>query len=268
MPFTFAHPAAAIPLRRCLGRVAVPSALVIGSVMPDCPYFLIFSMPRAMSHSLPALFWYCVPVGLALYLVFHLFVKLPLISLMPAVLANRLAAVVAGPRLPAVPWWHVLLSLLVGAVSHLLWDAFTHGGGAAVRTFTSLRTELFALGNYHMLVFKLLQHASTILGMAALVVWIVDWIRRTPAHGMCPISLSRRARAGCVALILAVTAVAALWSALAIIVGRTVTVSLAQDAVGEATINGITALGAAIIAFSALWHALVRREVYSPLRHR
>ena len=35
MPFTFAHPAAVVPLLRPLGRYGVLSALVIGSIVPD-----------------------------------------------------------------------------------------------------------------------------------------------------------------------------------------------------------------------------------------
>ena len=79
MPYPFAHPAAVLPLARPMGRFAVPSALAIGSVVPDLWYFVPFA-DRADSHSLAALFWFCLPAGLAAYALFHLLLKQPLTS--------------------------------------------------------------------------------------------------------------------------------------------------------------------------------------------
>jgi Domain of unknown function (DUF4184) len=64
MPFTFAHPAIAVPLLRPLGCYGVLSALVIGSLAPDLAYVLPLSVPRHKSHSLTGLLWFCLPVGL------------------------------------------------------------------------------------------------------------------------------------------------------------------------------------------------------------
>ncbi|MSQ59664.1 MAG: DUF4184 family protein [Betaproteobacteria bacterium] len=46
MPFTIAHPAAALPLLRPLRGFGVLSALVIGSMTPDFPYFLTGDLTR------------------------------------------------------------------------------------------------------------------------------------------------------------------------------------------------------------------------------
>jgi hypothetical protein len=51
VPFTLAHPAAAVPLLRPLGRRGLLSALVIGSMAPDLWYFVPFDVTRADSHS-------------------------------------------------------------------------------------------------------------------------------------------------------------------------------------------------------------------------
>ena len=40
MPYAFAHPAAVIPVAKIFGRRAVPSALAIGSMIPDVWYFV------------------------------------------------------------------------------------------------------------------------------------------------------------------------------------------------------------------------------------
>ena len=51
MPLTTAHPVAAIPLRRPLGRLGVLAGLVIGSITPDLPLFLPLPVGRNAAHS-------------------------------------------------------------------------------------------------------------------------------------------------------------------------------------------------------------------------
>ena len=91
MPFTLAHPAAAVPLARALGHRAVLSALVIGTMVPDFWRFMPFEMRRADSHSVAGFFWFCLPVGLLVYLVYHLLMKRPLLDLLPRHVAMRIA---------------------------------------------------------------------------------------------------------------------------------------------------------------------------------
>src|SRR6188768_3171058 len=105
MPYPFAHPAAVLPLARPLGRFGVPSALAIGSIAPDFWYFVPL-VERGESHSVAGLAWFCLPLGLLLYALFHLFLKQPLIALL-------------SPR--------------VGALTHLAWDALTHSHDDAWR---------------------------------------------------------------------------------------------------------------------------------------
>lgn len=52
MPFTLAHPAAAVPLRRRLGRYGTLSLLLIGSMARDLAYFLPVGVSRAQSPAL------------------------------------------------------------------------------------------------------------------------------------------------------------------------------------------------------------------------
>ena len=120
MPYPFAHPAAVLPLARPLGRFAVPSALAIGSMAPDFWYFVPL-LERDESHSLVGLAWFCLPAGLLAYALFHLLLKQPLIAL----LSPRLGCFTPA-GLPQVPWRAVIVSLMVGALTHLVWDALTH----------------------------------------------------------------------------------------------------------------------------------------------
>jgi hypothetical protein len=172
VPYPFAHPAAVLPLARPLGRFAVPSALALGSVAPDL-WHLVPLVNRADSHTPAALLWFCLPAGLIAYVLFHLLLKQPLIAL----LWPRLGAVACN-GFPRAPWYAVVVSLLVGALTHLIWDAITH-----TNDHTMQDPNWF-------------QHANTALGSAVLGWWIWQRVRRVPALPW-PVSAFHR---GCVAL--------------------------------------------------------------------
>lgn len=166
MPYAFAHPAAAIPLHRLLGRLAVPSALVIGSVAPDL-WLLVPFVARDQSHGMAAILWFNLPLGFLLYAAFHLVLKEPLLALMPASIAARLS-VWTCPLLPRVPWTAVAASLVAGAASHIAWDAATHS------RFGALEQPVAVLAGHPILAQQLVQHGSTLAG----TVFLLWWIRR------------------------------------------------------------------------------------------
>lgn len=84
MPFTLAHPAAVIPLKKLFwGRDLVVSALVVGSIMPDFGYFVPVTDFSSVSHSWWGMLVFDVPVGLLILWVFHNLLKHPLMKLLP-----------------------------------------------------------------------------------------------------------------------------------------------------------------------------------------
>lgn len=186
MPYPLAHPAAVLPLARPMGRFAVPSALAIGSMVPDLWYFIPF-VERAHSHDLAALVWLCLPAGLAAYVLFHLLLKEPLIAL----LLPRLGSFTCV-GLPPRPWYAVVMSLLIGAGTHLLWDALTHSNAHVVDGV-----------NWS-------QHASTVAGSAILGWWSWRKIRAVPPA---PAHLAGFTRLCVVLAAAGAMLVAGLWSA-------------------------------------------------------
>lgn len=193
MPYPFAHPAAALALAPLMGRLAVPSALVIGTMVPDLWQLLPFGS-RQLSHSGSGLLLFCLPVGLAVYLVFHLLLKNACMALLPPALAGRLRCF-AVRGLPAVPWHAVLASLVAGALTHLLWDGLTREHGAQALSINWL------------------QHASTLFGTLVLAWWLWRKLRSAPLLPPQEPDISPAARAWVWALLLAVTAASAGWSA-------------------------------------------------------
>jgi uncharacterized protein DUF4184 len=260
MPFTIAHPAAVIPIHRYLSRWTVPSALVIGSIAPDLAYLLPARIPRAESHSFAGLFWFCLPVGCAVYLLFHLVMKHPMLRLVPVEIARRLGRVVEPPHgRDARPWLTIGISVLLGAATHLAWDAFTHGGTPAVRAVGFLRSPLFSIGSYPVATYTVLQHGSTLFGLAVLGWWIRRWLHAAPVGPAPSAPLSRRERLIGTAILVTVPV------ACGIVVGISrlsspVTDAHVQRAVGRGVVSAFASFGLALFAFSTWWQLSVRRR--------
>jgi hypothetical protein len=259
MPLTFAHPAAALPLARVLGRYGVPSALVIGSLAPDTGYFLDLGVPRAVSHGFAGLFVFCLPVGFVLFALFHLVVKHPLAALLPVRLQARIAPRLgAVGRLPAVPLSAVAVSLVAGAATHVLWDSFTHLSSPLVQSVPALRAHLGNVFGYPIFGCKLLQHASTGAGLALLALWSWRGLRAPVGPAALPRPrLPSALRAALVAGLLALAACAA-FAAAAPALEPALTVWTLRRFVGRAVVAGVGALALALVAFGLLWHAQAR----------
>jgi Domain of unknown function (DUF4184) len=134
MPFTGSHPAAVLPLMRWTrGRVAlVPAALVIGSMAPDLPYYVPSPFGSGLTHeAVRGVLGADVVLGLAVFAVWQALLAPAAVLLAPAAVRRRLHPD-AGSGLrrylrPAVLAMTVV-SLVVGAATHVLWDGFTHDG--------------------------------------------------------------------------------------------------------------------------------------------
>jgi hypothetical protein len=182
MPFTLAHPAAAIPFLRTR---LVPSALVIGCMVPDFEYFLRFAPEGGFGHTLPGVFVFDLPVAFIALWLFHAYAKEPLYTWLPESVRRRIRLGPAAlPVRNIAQFTLVLLSILIGVATHILWDSFTHRGFWPYRHWQFLhRTVLLpVLGMTEYL--RVLQHASTLFGFVVLLLWFRHWYRRTaPLQG-------------------------------------------------------------------------------------
>jgi hypothetical protein len=128
MPFTFAHPAIVIPLLRVRKWGLSATGLVVGSVAPDFESFLTLGQDKVYGHNWLGVFWFDLPMAFLLTYVFHYCIKDALVAHLPAPWQQRCQHLVQLK-------WHqqllqrpfiIVLSILIGILSHLLWDAFTH----------------------------------------------------------------------------------------------------------------------------------------------
>lgn len=178
MPFTLAHPAVILPLCHRLRHPGAVSALLIGSMTPDFVYWLPLPIYREMSHTIPALFTFCLPAGFSVFLLYQLLIKRPILALLPRAIAARLPPPQTFP-------WHlrhialVLVAVLLDAITHLAWDAFTHYNTPMTRLLPFLETPLFTGNGYVIRIYKVLQHGSTVVGIGVLARFSWHWYQRT-----------------------------------------------------------------------------------------
>ncbi len=175
MPFTLSHAAAVLPLRRT--RLDM-SALVIGSFAPDFPYFMFFAPYGFIGHTPPGIFVFDLPLSLIVLWLFHAYIKWPLLMFLPQAVRRRLQPIENRYSFwPPARLALIVISIVIGTVTHILWDSFTHTFYWPYRhwSFLSQRVHIPLAGDFEM--YKVLQYASTVFGIAVLVVWAWFWYR-------------------------------------------------------------------------------------------
>ncbi|MYY07763.1 DUF4184 family protein [Streptomyces sp. SID4919] len=175
VPFTLSHLAAVIPVAR---GPLVPSALAAGAMSPDLLYFVLLRPGgREATHSAWGIVAIDLPLALLALAVFRLLLLEPLVSLAPAAVRTRVAPLCGPPRLSWRGALAVVVSVLLGALTHVVWDAFTHAGGWGVELVPALTTGV-AEG---IPAFKIAQWTSSALGGLAVLIWSGRWLLRAPA---------------------------------------------------------------------------------------
>ena len=213
MPFTIAHAAAVLPLQKT-GKSRLPlAALMIGSMSPDFAYFLPVGLNRASSHDLEGILFFCLPVGLAMWLLFVRLLERPTIELLPEAWRARVPRSDQGLGLQALLFGS--LAVVLGALTHVAWDAFTHANTPITAAFPVFNARLSIFSGHPIRVYLLLQYLSSVIGLLALAWW--GWnLRRAPLPGRVAAeaasSLSDRARIIALLAVITSSGVSALYS--------------------------------------------------------
>lgn len=181
MPFTPSHAVVALPFIR---TPLVPAAIAIGAMTPDLPLFVRgVGLNYSFTHAFGNLVWTGL-LAFVLFLLWRVVLRPAVPELSPSWLARRLPSgwddrgtVAAGKAIGvgARRSYPVLLalSLLLGVLSHILWDLFTHEGRWGVQLVPGLDAMWGPLPG-----FKWLQHGSSVIGLAVIGVWALLWLRR------------------------------------------------------------------------------------------
>ncbi|GAB2774372.1 DUF4184 family protein [Streptomyces chlorus] len=190
MPFTLSHAVAVLPAVRTDGTgrgPLVPAVLVAGSLAPDLTYYAAGVLSGAMefgdfTHSFPGVL--TIDVGIAWALVgLWLLVREPLVALLPRSRQGRTAALLrcgtprARVRASLVARWYV--SAVLGALTHVVWDEFTHLDRWGMRVFPVLGQEIAGSPLYWYL-----QYGGSAVAAVVITVFLARALRRaTPRPG-------------------------------------------------------------------------------------
>src|ERR1700675_2391900 len=179
MPFTISHAAAVLPFTRLLARWRLLSAVVIGAMVPDFGLFFPWHMRRFETHSAVALLTFCLPVGMATYWIFQYLIKTPVIEVLPEGAYARWRPFSSPADFSSVRQWILAAcGVLAGAVTHLVWDAFTHENARGIRMIPWLEEPVVEIGSHHVAGVRLLQDASSLVGLAIVLVLVCYGLRR------------------------------------------------------------------------------------------
>jgi hypothetical protein len=182
MPFTVSHIAAVLPGHRLFTRYRVFTAAVIGSMVPDFGMLLPVDIPRLETHSVMGLFTFSLPVGLAVYWLTLLLIRPAALEVMPDGAYVRLHAAPPPPSIGQFSaWLYAAAALLLGACTHLAWDAFTHENARGVRMLPLLTDYGPEMSGHPLHLYKWLQYGSSVMGLAVVAAALLLWLRNAPA---------------------------------------------------------------------------------------
>ncbi|GAA0670472.1 DUF4184 family protein [Streptomyces thermocarboxydovorans] len=188
MPFTLSHAAAVLPAVRGDGSgrgSLVPAVLVAGSFAPDMTYYAASFLSGAMEFGdVTHAFWgvFTVDVVIAWALVgLWLLIREPLVALLPAGRQARTAALLRcgvpreRVRPSLVARWYA--SAVLGALTHVVWDAFTHLDRWGMRVFPVLGREIAGSPLYWYL-----QYGGSAVAALVIALFVARALRRTDAR--------------------------------------------------------------------------------------
>lgn len=205
MPLTPAHAVIALPFIR---TPLLPGAIAIGAMAPDLPIFVRGgSFTRELTHNN---FLVAGLVAFALALIWYLLLRPVVREVSPAWLARRLpetwdaTTLRAGNRTLVAAL--AAVSLMLGVVTHLVWDAFTHIDGWGTLLFPALLEHWGGRPGYFWM-----QNLSSLFGLVVLAIFAWLWLRRQKPTADLPRMLPTWLRASLWLALPAILAAAWFW---------------------------------------------------------
>jgi hypothetical protein len=173
MPFTPAHPAIILPLLKKARTSAL--GLIVGSMAPDFEYFFKMKVNSQYSHTLGGVLYFDLPVSFLLSWLFIRFVKVNLVANLPVFLQRRLQPMtLLDYRQVLVKRWFVFVcSALLGSLSHLFWDGFTHNDTFFVRNLSFYHGSYVPYEGVKYPLWYALQHISSAIGLSILAIYVL-----------------------------------------------------------------------------------------------
>ncbi len=162
---------------------------------PDLPLFVPFAPPYVDTHQLWAAASIDLVTGALLLTAWSVLLRPALVAIAPRGIRARLPS---GAERSSLPRASMLLvaSILLGSVTHVCWDTFTHPGRLGTRLLPVLDDRFGPLA-----IASWLQYVSSVAGLVLLLVWAARSLVHRPSRQD---AVSRLGPASRPALVLAV----------------------------------------------------------------
>ena len=166
MPFTLAHPIATVPIWWGSKQKLHLASLAIGSMIPDADYFILLYPIKTIGHTFSGIFIQGIPYSIVLLLAIRYVLMRPFLALIPLQLAQKFPPPKKYFPIQISELFNIILSIAIGAATHLIWDAFTHSGDSVhsevlKSTLGSLPIyTLDLLQKYHAIAFSEAKYSS------------------------------------------------------------------------------------------------------------
>jgi len=165
MPFTFSHPAIVLPFCNSKSARLSLTGLVIGSIVPDFEFLIRLRETACFGHTLIGIIVFDMPFAILLSFVFHSLIRDTLIQNLPKFLRQRFSTFVS------FNWLNYFkrnkrkffLSVLIGILSHIFLDAFTHYDGAVASRHRFFFNEIVIM-KHSFPIYLILQITTSLLG--------------------------------------------------------------------------------------------------------
>ena len=194
MPLTLSHPAAVLPLR----RLGVPmTSMVIGSMVLDIPLYLGSTRGYDLAHSPLGVPTVDIAGALLVLALWFAVLRDPLVDLAPSAVRERLAP---RARLTRRQWLLAPVGALIGGITHVAWDSFTHDDRWGSEHVGWLQRDHLGLAGL-----TWAQYASGVLGLI-----VVGWFAVAHLRSLPPLGIRRPARVLTPAALAAVVVLAGL----------------------------------------------------------
>jgi hypothetical protein len=172
---------------------------------PDFGYFFSHDASRALTHTFASLPTFSLPAGLVVWLFYVVMLEKTTITLLSDRWHTRFAHTEAITASLVV---RASLAILLGAATHLLWDAFTHRDTFVTNALPMLSGPVPGFG--WMPIYHLLHGLSSVVGLVILVFW-ARHLHRQPARSLIrPYTITEPARVRANGLLLAAALAGAL----------------------------------------------------------
>ena len=136
-------------------------------MIPDFVMFFPIS-DYHFSHSLIGLFAYCLPMGMVIYYLWEWFGKEFAIALSPERIQYRINDYRRSKlRFGFIDILLTAIAIIIGSITHIVWDAFTHKGEWGVELIPWLTSKL-EIASINIPGYKLFQYGSTFIGLPLL----------------------------------------------------------------------------------------------------